>query len=138
MIKHTSQGQATEPALEKSAAWERLLTALQEQVGPQIFDSWFRAIQCDRVDEALKEIRVRAGRVTKDWVTNYYTAVIKETPAELELSDYNLVWTVDDSETAPDNPFEIGGDVDFFFETVKPASAPTVITRPSSTNFVDI
>ena len=138
MIKHTSQGQATEPALEKNAAWERLLTALQEQLGPQIFDSWFRAIQCDRVDEALKEIRVRAGRVTKDWVTNYYTELINETLAELELSDYKLLWTVDDSENVADNPFEIGGDVDFFFETVKPASAPTVITRPSSTNFVDI
>ena len=138
MTKNTSQGQAAEPALDKSAAWERLLTALQEQLGPQIFDSWFRAIQCDAVDEALNEIRVRAGRVTKDWVTNYYTELISETLAELELSDYKLVWTVDDSENVTDDPFEIGGDVDFFFETVKPAAAPAVTTRSSATNFVDI
>src|ERR1044071_5529702 len=140
MTKHTSQGQATEPALEKRAAWERLLTALQEQLGPQIFDSWFRAVQCDDVDEALKEIRVRAGRVTKDWGTNYYTELISETLAELELSDYKLVWTVDDSENVAGNSFEIGGYVDFFFETVKPAAAaaPSVMTRSSATNFVDI
>src|ERR1043165_3173176 len=136
MTKHTSQGQATEPALEKRTAWERLLTALQEQLGPQIFDSWFRAIQCDDVDEALKEIRVRAGRGTKDWVTNYYTELINETLDELELSDYKLVWTVDDSENVADNPFEIGGDVDFFFEPATPP--PAVVTRSSATNFVDI
>jgi chromosomal replication initiator protein len=137
MTKHTSLGQATEPALEKNAAWERLLTALQEHLGPQIFDSWFRAIQCDNEDEALKEIHVRAGRVTKDWVTNYYTELINETLDELELTDYKLLWTVDDSENVADNPFEIGGDVDFFF---KPAAAapPAVVTRSSATNFVDI
>jgi len=136
MTKHTSLGQAAEPALDKSAAWERLLTALQEHLGPQIFDSWFRAIQCDSVDEALKEIHLRAGRVTKDWVTNYYTELINETLEELELTDYKLLWTIDDSENVADNPFEIGGDVDFFF---KPApAAPAAVTRSSATNFVDI
>ena len=136
MTKHTSLGQAAEPALDKSAAWERLLTALQEHLGPQIFDSWFRAIQCDSVDEALKEIHLRAGRVTKDWVTNYYTELINETLEELELTDFKLLWTIDDSENVADNPFEIGGDVDFFF---KPApAAPAAVTRSSATNFVDI
>ena len=55
MTDHTSQGHAAEPALEKRDAWNSLLTALQEQLGPQIFDSWFRAIECDGVDEALKQ-----------------------------------------------------------------------------------
>ena len=138
MIKQTSLGQATELALEKTNAWERLLIQLQEQLGPQIFDSWFRAIQCDGVDDRSKEIRVRAGRVTKDWVTNYYTELIETSLSELELTDYKLVWAIDDSENIVDNPFEVGGDVDFFFETVKTAPAPSVIARSTSTNFVDI
>ena len=138
MIKQTSLGQATELALEKTNAWERLLIQLQEQLGPQIFDSWFRAIQCDGVDDRSKEIRVRAGRVTKDWVTNYYTELIETSLSELELTDYKLVWSIDDSENIVDNPFEVGGDVDFFFETVKTAPAPSVIARSTSTNFVDI
>src|SRR5436309_9768941 len=97
MIKQTSLGQAAEPALEKTNAWERLLIQLQEQLGPQIFDSWFRGIQCDCVDDQSKEIRVRAGRVTKDWVTNYYTELIETCLSELELSDFKLVWSIDDS-----------------------------------------
>ena len=138
MIKHTSLGQAAEPALEKTNAWERLLIQLQEQLGPQIFDSWFRAIQCDSVDDELREIHVRAGRVTKDWVTNYYTELIETCLAELEISDYKLIWSIDDSENIADDPFDAGGEVDFFFETVKTSTPPTVATRPLSTNFVDI
>jgi chromosomal replication initiator protein len=138
MIKQTSLGQAAEPALERTNAWERLLVQLQEQLGPQIFDSWFRAIQCDGVDDGSKEIRVHAGRVTKDWVTNYYTELIETCLAELELSDYKLVWSIDDSENIADNPFDMGGEADFFFATSKPSPAPAAATRPSATNFVDI
>jgi len=138
MIKQTSFGQAAEPALEKYPAWENLLTQLQEQLGPQIFDSWFRAIRCTKVDDAAKEIHVRAGRVTKDWVTNYYTELLNDTLDELDLSDYVFVWTIDDSENVADDPFNVDSDVDFFFETVKSPSAPPVFARQTSTNFVDI
>ena len=134
MIKQTSQGQATEPALEKPNVWDDLLALLQERLGPQIFDSWFRAIHCESVDRDAKEICVRAGRVTKEWVTSYYADLIDESLSELDLSDYRLRWSIDESETPPDS-FDVGGEVDFFFETAKP-STPAVVK--SSTNFVDI
>jgi len=127
MIKQTSFGHAAEPALEKHPAWENLLTLLQEQLGPQIFDSWFRAIQCTKVDEVAKEIHVRAGRVTKDWVTNYYTELLNDTLDELNLSDYVFVWTIDHSENVADDPFNVDSDVDFFFETAKPLAAPPTL-----------
>jgi len=138
MTDHTSQGHAAEPELEKRDAWNSLLTALQEQLGPQIFDSWFRAIECDGVDEALKQIHVRAGRVTKDWVSNYYTELINETLDELELADYKLVWTIDESENVADDPFDASSEVDFFFHTNKIPAAPAVVARTAGTNFVDI
>jgi chromosomal replication initiator protein len=139
MINKTSLGQAAEPALEKYPAWENLLAQLQEQLGPQIFDSWFRAIKCDGVSDELKEIYVRAGRVTRDWVTNYYTELLNETLDEAGLSDYKLVWSVDQAENVDDDPFNVDGEVDFFFETVKSSQpVPAAITRSISTNFVDI
>jgi chromosomal replication initiator protein len=138
MTKHTSLGHAAEPALEKHDEWERLLASLQEQIGPQIFDSWFRAIRCDDVNTETREIRLRAGRVTKDWVTNYYTDLLNETLDDLDLPGYQLVWTVDDSENVSDDPFNVDGDVDFFFETVKQSSAPSITTTHVSTNFVDL
>jgi chromosomal replication initiator protein len=138
MTKHTSLGQAAEPALEKYPEWDRLLASLQEQLGPQIFDSWFRAIQCDGVDKEAGEIRLRAGRVTKDWVTNYYTDLLNETLGDLEMPGYKFHWTVDDSENVVDDPFNVDGDVDFFFETAKRPSPAPVITSQTSTNFVDL
>jgi chromosomal replication initiator protein len=134
MIKQTSQGQAVEPALERSNAWSDLLDLLQERLGPQIFDSWFRAIQLERVDINSRSIFVRAGRVTKDWVTNYYSELIDQTLAELDLAGYKLHWSIDESEAAAD-PFDVGGEADFYFETIKPAS-PAIAKPP--TNFVDI
>jgi chromosomal replication initiator protein len=138
MIKQTSQGQAAEPALEKQNEWERLLALLQEQLGPQIFDSWFRAIQCESVDTDLKEIHVRAGRVTKDWVTNYYSDLINECLDELELADHKLVWSIDGSESSSGDIFDAEAEADLFFETVKPSIAARALGRASSTNFVDI
>jgi len=133
MTNNTSLGQAIEPALEKRNAWDDLLTLLQERLGSQIFDSWFRTIEFEHYDADKKEISVRACRVTKDWVTNYYTELIEESLAELNLSNHRLRWTIDDSDS---DAFDAGADVDFFFQTSKPP-APAAAIKPS-TNFVDI
>jgi len=133
MTNNTSQGHAIEQALEKPSAWDDLLTLLQERLGSQIFDSWFRAIEFEGHDINKHEISVRAGRVTKDWVTNYYTELIEESLAELNLAGHHLRWTVDDSES---DAFDVSADVDFFFQTTK-STVPAAMTKPS-TNFVDI
>jgi chromosomal replication initiator protein len=132
MIKQTSA--ATESALDQIAVWENLLTLLQERLGPQIFDTWFRSIQFESIDASAKKIRVQTGSVTKDWVTSYYTDLIEATLREMNLEGYSIDWQINDAEGGND-PYAIDDEIDFYFETKKPASI--AISSPS-TSFVDI
>src|SRR5690349_20373249 len=120
MIKHTSQAAATESALDQNALWENLLALLQERLGPQIFDTWFRSIHFVGVDASAKKIRVETGSVTKDWVTSYYSDLIEATLAEMKLDDFAIDWQTNDADTS--EPF-VDDDVDFYFETKKPSGA---------------
>jgi chromosomal replication initiator protein len=133
MIKHNSQAAATESALDQAAIWDNLLTLLQERLGPQIFDTWFRSIQLESVDPDAKKIRVESGSVTKDWVTSYYTELIEETLREMKLVDYSLDWHVTDADTDEDQ--FLTDEVDFYFEPKKPSF--TAASSPA-TSFVDI
>ena len=117
MIKHTSQAAATESALDQNALWENLLALLQERLGPQIFDTWFRSIHFVGVDAPAKKILVETGSVTKDWVTSYYSDLIEATLAEMKLDDFAIDWQTNDADTS--EPF-VDDDVDFYFETKKP------------------
>jgi len=63
-----------------------------------VFNTWFRPIGFDGVDESRQVINLRAGQVTKDWVCQYYTDLLNETLAELDLAEYSISWHVDPAE----------------------------------------
>src|ERR1044071_2345671 len=96
MIKQSSA--ATESALDHNAVWENLLTLLQERLGPQIFDTWFRSIQFESIDTTERKICVQTGSVTKDWVTSYYTDLIEATLREMNLDGYSIDWHIMDAD----------------------------------------
>ena len=74
--------------LEKTDVWNDVLAYVEKRLNKHIFDSWFRPIKCDGRDEPGKVLYLRAGQVTKDWVTLYYTDLleqaVKEARAQLE------------------------------------------------------
>lgn len=60
---------------------------------------------------------VRAGRVTRDWVSMYYGKTLKAALDEIGLEDWSIAWNVEEEEdrTSEVKPEEELMDADFFF-----------------------
>jgi len=134
---------------EKNAnVWNSILQSVEKRLNRQIFDAWFRPIQFDGFDEQEKVLRLRASQVNKDWVSTYYSDVIKQTLHELNLASYRLDWEVEETKLPEENFLE--DDADFFFEKQTTATnsnnfntlektRPDSLPKPNTTtNFVDI
>ena len=134
MIKQTPHAAAAESALDQAAVWETLLSLLQERLGPQIFDTWFRSIEFVSLDTASKTISLEAGSVTKDWITSYYSDLVEATLAEMNLDGYAIDWRINDNESSEEAFSD--EEVDFYFETKK--SVPVTFSPTAATSFVDI
>jgi len=85
-------------------------------IGPRlssdVFNTWFKPVECERFDEASRKITLRAGQVIKDWVYMYYTDLLIQTLAELGHEGFSIEWTIDPDQPVPDSMEE---EADFFF-----------------------
>ncbi|MGI8882747.1 MAG: chromosomal replication initiator protein DnaA [Pyrinomonadaceae bacterium] len=139
-----------ETLMETKSVWNNILQSVEKRLNKQIFDSWFRPIQFDGCDEQEKILHLRAGQVTKDWVSTYYSEVINQTLRELNLTNYRLDWEVEDSDINEEK-FD-DDETEFFFEKQRnfpnppktngfnyiDKPKPEVLMKNSSPNFVDI
>ena len=133
-----------EAFLPKTDVWDAVLAFVEQRLNKHIFETWFRAITFDSLDESGRTISLRAGQVTKDWVTLYYSTLIEQALASLELSDYHLEWTIDKTET-PEGRFAAPADADAEIALGAAAGADTADAMPTlafvkaqSATFVDI
>lgn len=138
-----------EVSSENKTVWNNILQSVEKRLNKQIFDAWFRPIQFDGCDEQDKILRLRASQVTKDWINTYYSEVITQTLKELNLSNYQLDWEIEETDL-DDEDFD--EEVEFLFEKnrIAPHNFPTNSTnfaeksktelsgKTNSTNFVDI
>ena len=85
-------------SLAKSTAWNDVLRVVKKHLNKDVFNTWFRPIGFDGVDESRQVINLRAGQVTKDWVCQYYTNLLNETLGELGLAEYSFAWHIDPAE----------------------------------------
>lgn len=142
---------------ENKNVWNSILQSVEKRLNRQIFDAWFRPIQFDGFDEQEKVLRLRASQVNKDWVSTYYSDVIKQTLHELNLTNYQIDWEVEETKI-PEESFLAEDDADFFFDKntssgansistpnnfnslETPRAAETLSAKPNgaTTNFVDI
>ena len=122
-----------ETSVENRNVWSNILQSVEKRLNKQIFDAWFRPIQFDGCDEQEKILHLRAGQVTKDWISTYYSEVINQTLKELNLTNYRLDWEVEDNDVK-EEVFEDDDDADFFFDK-KDNFSPTAKT--SGLNFID-
>ncbi|MBC7899936.1 MAG: chromosomal replication initiator protein DnaA [Saprospiraceae bacterium] len=134
--------------MEKTDVWNNILSFVENRLNKHIFDSWFRPIRFDGFDESRNMLCLRAGQVTKDWVTMYYSDLLEKSLSSVNLDNYKLEWSIDKSETAEEK-FAEEPDPDFFFEVQKPAlqnstpygrseqNAPTAFVKNVSSNFVN-
>ncbi|MEO7674863.1 MAG: chromosomal replication initiator protein DnaA [Pyrinomonadaceae bacterium] len=105
--------------LQQTELWNDILLSVEKRLNKHVVDSWFRPIQFEGYDAEGSTLHLRAGQVTKDWVTLYYTDLLQKALTEMGLPDHRFEWSIDESETAEDR-FGIEPDADFFFETKKP------------------
>jgi len=137
--------------LEKTDVWNDMLLFVERRLNKHVVESWFRPIQFEGHDVTENVLHLRAGQVTKDWVTLYYSDLLELGMAELKLFSHRIDWSIDESETTEDR-FPEEPDADFFFETKKPyvpsqggnrfdygntQKSPAFLAT-NSTNFVDI
>lgn len=119
---------------QKTNAWSDALDHVKTRIAPDVFNTWFRPIKFERLDESTSLIHLRAGQFTKDWVCLYYNELIEQTLAEVGLSNYKIDWQIDEEMTEKETAAET--DTDLFFLT-KNGPASVSPTSPRA-NFVDI
>lgn len=131
---------------EKTEVWNDILNFVEKRLNKHIFDSWFRPIQCDGRNDDGTVLYLRAGQVTKDWVTLYYSDLLEQALRAAKLHDCSVEWRIDASETAearfsemphPDlfqseRSFAAGAGVE------APVQQKPVFASGTSTNFLDL
>jgi chromosomal replication initiator protein len=134
--------------LEKIDVWNDILNFVGKRLNKHIFESWFRPIRFDGRDDDNRIIFLRTGQVTKDWVTLYYTDLLEQAIGSVKLSEYQIEWRIDETETA-EAKFSEMPDPDLFQNAEQSFSAAagseaTVQQKNSgyantgSTNFLDL
>jgi len=75
------------------AAWEKVKSRLQAELGEDVYSSWFRSVELDRVEEGTAHLTV-ATRFLKSWLrSHYYDFVIQLSRQEwpdLERLDFQV------------------------------------------------
>jgi chromosomal replication initiator protein len=130
--------------LEKTDVWNNILTFVEKRLNRHIIDSWFRPIRFEGFDQSDGTLNLRAGEMTKDWVTLYYSDVLDEGFKSLGIDNYQLNWMIEKSET-PEERFAETGATEELAQAKTATAAPDftprnspVIVRNASTNFVDM
>jgi len=130
--------------LERTDVWNNILTFVEKRLNRHIVDSWFRPIRFEGFDQADGTLNLRAGEMTKDWVTLYYSDLLDEGFKSLGIDNYQLNWMIEKSETPEERFAE--ADANAASHQYEPPAAPPdfaprhtpVIVRNASTNFVDM
>lgn len=76
--------------------WGAILLSLKSRLSQQTFETWFRPIQLESLDDAGKAISLRApNQVVKDWVVTHYSHLLNESLTQFSLEDYSLNWLIE-------------------------------------------
>ena len=84
-------------ALPQSPVWDELLHSVESSVNRETFDTWFRPIQFDGLDNSARTLHLRApNSVIRDWVVSNYSSLLDRSLGAVHLAGYSMVWTVQD------------------------------------------
>ncbi len=132
----------------KTDVWNEILGFVEKRLNKHIFDSWFRPIQFDGRDDNEHVLYLRAGQVTKDWVTLYYGDLLEQAVVAAKAGSYRVEWRIDTTETV-DGKFSEMPDPDLFqnneqslaatagVDTTSQAKSPNFVSG-GTTNFLDL
>ena len=102
---------------QNTTTWIDVLSIVRSRLNTDVFNTWFRPIVCDSVDADSGKIIIRAGRVTRDWVSLYYGDTLRSAMEEIGLSGWEIEWNAEEEEEpVPDaRTDEEIQEADFFF-----------------------
>ncbi len=134
-----------EALFEKTNIWNHVLRLVEKRLNKQIVDSWFRPIQFEGFDEEDNTVHLRAGQVTKDWVSTYYSDLIDQSFRDLNMADCRLDWEITETAAQPEEADD-DNDVEFFVDDKRQLAAAAAgggtsaagSAKAGSTHFVDI
>jgi len=87
-------------ALPQSPVWDELLHSVESSVNRETFDTWFRPIQFDGLDNSARTLHLRApNSVIRDWVVSNYSSLLDRSLGAVHLAGYSMVWTVQDRDS---------------------------------------
>ena len=131
-----------EVLLKKTDVWNDILVFVEQRLNRNIFETWFRPIQCEGSDNATGTLHLRAGQVTKDWVALYYANLLDGALSSVNLDGYRIEWHIDETETAESKFSNIPGQLaeQSFAAAAGTESQSKVSPHVSSgsTNFLDL
>jgi chromosomal replication initiator protein len=138
----------------ESQIWDNILHAVEKRLNRQSFETWIRPIHFEGYDEAEHKLHLRApNQVIKDWVSTNYSDVLDASLEELNLSTYQVDWTVEEESQSPKaianddvgNDFSISDDSNSAARSDKSSTLFSLLEAaesdgltPGATTFVDI
>jgi chromosomal replication initiator protein len=118
----------------QNSIWDDILLGVEPHVNSDVFNTWFRPIKFAGVDEETRSIRLRAGRVTKDWVCMYYEDLLNQMLSKVGRADHTIDWEIDAEESTPPQFEEDATDSLFF----TPSRGTAFAGAASGAHFIDI
>jgi chromosomal replication initiator protein len=75
--------------------WNRVLLDIREKINPKAFDIWLKPLKLINQSEGLLELEV-PNKFFKDWISENYQTLIKESLFQLTNSQYTLLFRLKD------------------------------------------
>ena len=123
--------------LQNQTTWNDILGIVKTRLNKDVFNTWFRPVAFEGIDEESRTITLKAGQVTKDWICIYYSDLIDQTLAELDLGGFRIQWQIDPEQPAePKFEYDDDGDDELLFSPK--SSAVPVLPVVSHSHIIDI
>jgi hypothetical protein len=90
----TSPKELTAPKIpgEQVAVWQAITAAAHKEYGENVSETWFKAVQFEGVDKKDRRIKLRADKITREWINSYYAKFIVEVLADLKMPNATIDW----------------------------------------------
>lgn len=81
--------------VEQTHAWNAFRDDIHKRVSQQVFDSHFKPLIFDGINEDRNKFKVRTLAVTHDWIKRYYGEPIYESFVSIGMAEFSIEWEVE-------------------------------------------
>jgi len=86
----------------ENRVWNDILLAVEKRLNRQSFETWIRPIHFEGFDEAGHVLYLRApNHMVRDWVSTSYSDVLDASLSEVNMTDYEINWSIEEESQTP-------------------------------------